>query len=101
MEAPDQPHTNISTPPDTLEAATAISRVREHLSMESQRKIDTSLSIFEQHVDVPRLRSLLHVSETDVVTPLMFEYQLLEQARSNRKHIVLPEGIEDRILRAA
>lgn len=91
----------ISTPLDTFEAATAISRVRGRLSMESQRKIDTSLSIFEQHVDVPRLRSLLHVSETDVVTPLMFEYQLLEQARSKRKHIVLPEGIEDRILRAA
>lgn len=91
----------ISTPMDTFEAATAISRVRGRLSMESQRKIDTSLAMFEQHVDVPRLRSLLHVSETDVVTPLMFEYQLLEQARSNRKHIVLPEGTDDRILRAA
>src|SRR5690625_7085973 len=48
-----------------------------------------------------RLRSLLQVSATDVVTPLMFEYQLLEQARSDRKHIVLPEGTDDRILRAA
>src|SRR5699024_1945575 len=69
--------------------------------MESQRKIDTALALFEQHVDVPRLRDLLQVSKTDVVTPLMFEYQLLEQARSDRKHIVLPEGAEDRILRAA
>ncbi|HLR56195.1 MAG TPA: phosphate acetyltransferase, partial [Actinomycetales bacterium] len=91
----------ISTSLDTFEAATAISRVRGRLSMESQRKIDTSLSMFEQHVDVPRLRSLLQVSATDVVTPLMFEYQLLEQARSDRKHIVLPEGTDDRILRAA
>ncbi|HLS03689.1 MAG TPA: phosphate acetyltransferase [Actinomycetales bacterium] len=91
----------ISTPLDTFEAATVISRVRGRLSMESQRKIDTSLALFEQHVDVPRLRSLLHVSETDVVTPLMFEYRLLEQARANRKHIVLPEGTDDRILRAA
>jgi phosphate acetyltransferase len=31
----------------------------------------------------------------------MFEYGLLERARSNQKHIVLPEGNDDRILRAA
>jgi phosphate acetyltransferase len=31
----------------------------------------------------------------------MFTYQLLEQARSNRKRIVLPEGDDDRILKAA
>lgn len=91
----------IKTGLDTFEAASAISRVRGQLSMESQRKIDTALALFEQHVDVPRLRDLLQVSKTDVVTPLMFEYQLLEQARSDRKHIVLPEGAEDRILRAA
>ena len=37
----------------------------------------------------------------EVVTPLMFEYGLLERARRARKHIVLPEGYDDRILRAA
>jgi phosphate acetyltransferase len=31
----------------------------------------------------------------------MFEYTLLERARRNKKHIVLPEGDDDRILRAA
>jgi phosphate acetyltransferase len=31
----------------------------------------------------------------------MFEYQLLERARSERKRIVLPEGEDDRILKAA
>jgi phosphate acetyltransferase len=31
----------------------------------------------------------------------MFEYTLLERARSDRKHIVLPEGGDDRILQAA
>jgi phosphotransacetylase len=31
----------------------------------------------------------------------MFEYELIERAKSDRRHIVLPEGIEERILRAA
>jgi phosphate acetyltransferase len=31
----------------------------------------------------------------------MFEYELLSRARENKKHIVLPEGTDDRILRAA
>ena len=31
----------------------------------------------------------------------MFEHTLVERAKSNRKHIVLPEGTEERVLRAA
>jgi phosphate acetyltransferase len=31
----------------------------------------------------------------------MFEYDLIERARADRRHIVLPEGDDDRILRAA
>jgi phosphate acetyltransferase len=41
------------------------------------------------------------VPAPEVVTPLMFEYELLDRARSDRKHVVLPEGSDDRILRAA
>jgi phosphate acetyltransferase len=35
------------------------------------------------------------------VTPIMFEYELVERAKGDRKHIVLPEGDDDRVLRAA
>ena len=31
----------------------------------------------------------------------MFQYQLMQWAKSQRRHIVLPEGNDDRILRAA
>src|SRR5690606_19083380 len=41
------------------------------------------------------------IAKTDVVTPLMFEYELLDRARARKRHIVLPEGEEPRILRAA
>ena len=35
------------------------------------------------------------------MTPLMFEYEIIHRAKSDQRHIVLPEGEEERILRAA
>jgi hypothetical protein len=31
----------------------------------------------------------------------MFEYELIERAKASRRHVVLPEGEDDRVLRAA
>ncbi|TFD06190.1 phosphate acetyltransferase [Cryobacterium sp. TMT1-66-1] len=78
-----------------------ITRTRGRLAADSQRKHDTALALFETHVDAPALLDRLDVSRAEVVTPLMFEYALLERARQNRQHIVLPEGEDDRVLRAA
>lgn len=36
-----------------------------------------------------------------VMSPVVFERQLIDQAKANRKHVVLPEGEDDRILQAA
>ncbi|MFL0412284.1 phosphate acetyltransferase [Microbacterium paludicola] len=65
------------------------------------RRFDTALALFEQHVDTAELTRVLGVAQATVVTPLMFEYGLLERARADRRHIVLPEGDDDRVLRAA
>ena len=46
----------------------------------------------------------VEIGETDarqVMSPVVFERQLVEQAKANRKHVVLPEGEDDRILQAA
>ncbi len=91
----------IRTDMGTFRTASSASRARGRLSRESQRKIDRALALFEQHVEGRRLLSAIDVPRPAVVTPLMFEYTLLDQARSHRKHIVLPEGDDDRILRAA
>lgn len=85
----------------TYDTALRITQTRGRLAADSQRKYDTALALFEQHVDAGVLLQLLDVSRSDVVTPLMFEYDLLDRARSNPQHIVLPEGTDDRILRAA
>lgn len=91
----------IRTELGSYDTAVAITQTRGRLAAESQRKRDTALSLFEKHVDSHVLLDLLDVARPEVVTPLMFEYGLLERARRERKHIVLPEGYDDRILRAA
>ncbi|MBK4348756.1 phosphate acetyltransferase [Lacisediminihabitans changchengi] len=91
----------ISTNFGTYDTALRITQTRGRLAADSQRKYDTALALFEQYVDSGLLLERLDVSRTDVVTPLMFEYDLLDRARSNPQHIVLPEGGDDRILRAA
>ena len=67
----------------------------------STRKIDMALRIFDEHANRVQLLERIATARPQVRTPLMFEYELLDRARAERKHIVLPEGTEDRVLRAA
>jgi len=57
--------------------------------------------VFAEQVDQAALLAAINVSASDVRTPLMFEYQLVERARADRQRIVLPESEDDRILEAA
>jgi phosphate acetyltransferase len=91
----------LSTELGTFRSASAVAETRGRLTGQSQRKIDTALSLFEQHVDGSALLAALDVERPEVVTPLMFEFALLDRARANKQHVVLPEGSDDRILRAA
>jgi phosphate acetyltransferase len=91
----------IRTDLGSYEAALRITHTPGRMAADSQRKRDTALALFEGHVEASVLLDRLKVSRADVVTPLMFEYTLLERARTNRKRIVLPEGDDDRVLRAA
>ena len=91
----------VTTPLGTYETAVRITSTRGRLAADSTVKYDSALGLFEQYIDGTQLLKLLDVNKADVVTPLMFEYGLLDRARSALRHIVLPEGGDDRILRAA
>ena len=91
----------IATDLGTYETAVRVMGARGRLAADSRRRYDTALGLFQTHVDISELTRLLGLAEATVVTPLMFEYALIERARSDRKRIVLPEGGDDRILRAA
>jgi phosphate acetyltransferase len=91
----------IRTAGDTYETARTLAATRGRVSTASPRKVDRARALFTDHVDADELLAQVDVSASDVVTPLMFEHQLLDRARESRRHIVLPEGEEERILTAA
>ncbi|MEJ1090082.1 phosphate acetyltransferase [Microbacterium istanbulense] len=91
----------VATDLGTYDTAASIMNTRGRLTAESVQRYEKALSLFQTHVDLTELGIELGLAESTVVTPLMFEYGLIERARSDRQHIVLPEGDDDRILRAA
>ena len=68
---------------------------------DNERKINTALGLFERCVDSQELGRRLINRKSSRITPMMFEFNLIERAKQNRMRIVLPEGVEERILRAA
>ncbi|MEU5267652.1 phosphate acetyltransferase [Streptomyces hygroscopicus] len=71
------------------------------LTAGSPRKAETALGLFERHVDTAALTERISVGRSSRVTPMMFERELIERSRSHRRRVVLPEGTEERVLRAA
>ncbi|MFF7262694.1 phosphate acetyltransferase [Streptomyces sp. NPDC008159] len=71
------------------------------LSAVTPRKAETALGVFERYVDTAELRTRVSAPSSDRITPMMFEHKLLEQARAERRRVVLPEGTEERVLHAA
>ncbi len=86
---------------DTFTTATNVNSIVSVIHPASERKIVLALGVFESGVDVAELAERIAVVRSTRVTPIMFEYNLIERAKSDRRHIVLPEGVEDRILQAA
>ncbi len=84
----------------TFTTAERLMRVRGPLTKSSTKKIETARRLFAEQVDQPALLAAIDLPASEVRTPLMFEYQLMERARADRQHIVLPESTDDRILEA-
>lgn len=85
----------------TYDTASAAFLARGRVTANSQRKIDTAVELLERHVDIADLLAQLAIPIPTVTTPQMFTHRLTQQARADRRHIVLPEGDDDRILKAA
>jgi phosphate acetyltransferase len=91
----------LSVPEDTYDTATHIGDVRSYITPDARAKIRLSLRLFDRHVDTVALEKQL-VSLPDMgITPRMFIYNLIQQAKADKQHIVLPEGNDERILRAS
>jgi phosphate acetyltransferase len=91
----------LSVTSDTFATVMQISSLSPEIDSENERKIAGALGVFESNVDLNLLDRRIDVLHSSRVTPLMFQHDLMGRARSMRRHIVLPEGTEDRVLRAA
>ena len=68
---------------------------------ENKEHITNPLSLFNTNVNTEKLGDRIKSIKSEIITPIMFEYVLFNRAKQNRKHIVLPEGNDDRVLKAA
>jgi len=85
----------------THEAAAQVQAIRARLGPEDEPKIAAALGLFEASVDTDEVAERIALERPERTTPIMFEYELIERAKQTPRHIVLPEGADDRILRAA
>lgn len=91
----------LSVTSDSYDTVSASSRIEGRPSTANPRKVEAALGAFERCVDTVDLAGRLRVGRSSRVTPLMFENDLIDRARTRRRRLVLPEGAEERILRAA
>jgi phosphate acetyltransferase len=91
----------ISVSGNSFPTAAELFGLEGKLNAATPRKAETALGLFERHVDTGDLLARISVARSGRVTPMMFEHDLLEQARADRRRVVLPEGTEERVLRAA
>jgi phosphate acetyltransferase len=85
----------------TFKTVNRVANTQSRISSGNKDKIALAISMFDSHVDVKALERKIVTFRTTSITPRMFQYQIVKRAKEHKKHIVLPEGDDDRILMAA
>ncbi|WP_373058193.1 phosphate acetyltransferase [Zunongwangia sp. H14] len=91
----------ISVQDGTFSVTNRVGAIKSNIYADSIQKIETTISTFERYVSFDPLVERLINFEPHGITPRMFQYSLVKRAQQSKKHIVLPEGTDDRILIAA
>ena len=91
----------LSVTKNTYDTAYQLSQITSYVTADNTVKIQLSKQLFEKYVDVDVLEEKISTVRQRGVTPRMFQYMLVQRAKESKKHIVLPEGNDERILRAA
>lgn len=85
----------------TYHIANKIGNIKSKIYPDNLQKIETSINTFDKYVDLDVLIDKFNAFEAEGMTPKMFQYNLVKRAKAHRKHIVLPEGSDERIIIAA
>jgi phosphate acetyltransferase len=92
--------TVLSVADDTYSTAMKINQISGELTLEDTEKLEIVKNAVERNIDFTRIHVQLGEVSREITTPRMFQYRILEKAKSALKSIVLPEGTEGRILQA-
>ncbi|MCB0969321.1 MAG: AAA family ATPase, partial [Ilumatobacter sp.] len=76
----------LSVETDSFDTAIAAGSVEGAITPGDRRKVDVALAHLEAHVDLSRLAERIEIGRSDVVTPIMFEYDLIERAKAAKAH---------------
>ena len=91
----------ISVKTGTFQTTTEIGNIRSKITADNTKKIQLAIDVFNKYVDVAKLdQQIVTFKQSGGITPRMFQYQINNWAKSQKKHIVLPEGNDERILKA-
>ena len=85
----------------TYQVANDAGNIQPQIYANNTGKIQLSIRTFNEYVAEKELAKALITFKSNGITPRMFQYNLLKRAKEEKKHIVLPEGTDDRILTAA
>lgn len=85
----------------TFETVTKVAGTQSRISYYDKEKIALAISTFDKYIDIQAIGEKINTFQSRNITPRMFQYQIVKRAKENKKHIVLPEGGDDRILMAA
>lgn len=90
----------VSVEGGTYDITNKIGAIQPKMYAENVNKINGSIQDFNKYIPVDALAERLITFEASGITPRMFQYNMLKRALENKKHIVLPEGTDDRVLLA-
>jgi len=88
----------VSVQGGTYSITNKIGAIQPKIYAENVNKITRSIQEFEKHIPVDDLAEKLITFKAIGITPRMFQYNMLKRAMSIKKHIVLPEGTDERVL---
>lgn len=85
----------------TFQTITQIDSIKPKITTDNAKKIQLAIDTFSKYMDMQSLDEKIITFKPEGITPHMFQYQLGQWAKKEIKNIVLPEGHDDRIIKAA
>ncbi|HRN49425.1 MAG TPA: phosphate acetyltransferase, partial [Niabella sp.] len=101
IDGPQKPIPIMAVNTGTFETASKVANIKPKITSDNLYKIKLSINLFESSVDTEALSERIVSVKTENLTPRMFQYNMIVNAKKAQKHIVLPEGNDERIIVAA